>query len=363
MPKVNNISRLEFGDRISQAGKILPASVLRDHPGARIFLLADTAVSPLATSLAESLCVITHLVEGGEKVKSLSSIEEITSWLLDHKAGREDFLLILGGGSVCDAGAFVASIYKRGMPFALIPTTLLAQVDAAIGGKNAINFGGIKNVLGTFNMPEFTFICPEPLKTLPRKEFRSGSAELVKTLLISGQNYKELIALLSSYNKEGAPDSQVPNATALNALAPFIAQAAKTKAAIVERDFYDRGERRVLNLGHTFGHALEAITNHSHGDAEAHLSHGDAVAIGIILAARLACRKGLAPATFAAELKEDFRQAGLPTECPVPIETLRDLMRQDKKASAQKIKFILPIGIGQTTEVELSADDAITCLI
>ncbi len=343
MPKVNNISRLEFGDRISQAGKILPASVLQDHPGARIFLLADAAVSPLAESLAAPLRVITHLVEGGEKVKSLSSIEEITSWLVDHKAGREDFLLILGGGSVCDAGAFVASIYKRGMPFALIPTTLLAQVDAAIGGKNAINFGGIKNVLGTFNMPEFTFICPEPLKTLPREEFRSGSAELVKTLLISGRNYKELIALLSSYNKE-----------ALNALAPFIAQAAKTKAAIVERDFYDRGERRVLNLGHTFGHALEAISN---------LSHGDAVAIGIILAARLACRKGLAPATFVAELKEDFRQAGLPTECPVPIETLRDLMRQDKKASAQKIKFILPIGIGQTTEVELSADDAITCLI
>ena len=343
MPKVNNISRLEFGDRISQAGKILPASVLQDHPGARIFLLADAAVSPLTESLADPLRVITHLVEGGEKVKSLSSIEEITSWLLDHKAGREDFLLILGGGSVCDAGAFVASIYKRGMPFALIPTTLLAQVDAAIGGKNAINFGGIKNVLGTFNMPEFTFICPEPLKTLPREEFRSGSAELVKTLLISGRNYKELIALLSSYNKE-----------ALNALAPFIAQAAKTKAAIVERDFYDRGERRVLNLGHTFGHALEAISN---------LSHGDAVAIGIILAARLACRKGLAPATFVAELKEDFRQAGLPTECPVPIETLRDLMRQDKKASAQKIKFILPIGIGQTTEVELSADDAITCLI
>ena len=362
MPKVNNISRLEFGDRISQAGKILPASVLQDHPGARIFLLADAAVSPLAESLAESLeaslaesmCVITHLVEGGEKVKSLSSIEEITSWLVGHKAGREDFLLILGGGSVCDAGAFVASIYKRGMPFALIPTTLLAQVDAAIGGKNAINFGGIKNVLGTFNMPEFTFICPEPLKTLPREEFRSGSAELIKTLLISGRNYKELIALLSSYNKEGAPDSQVPNATALNALAPFIAQAAKTKAAIVERDFYDRGERRVLNLGHTFGHALEAISN---------LSHGDAVAIGIILAARLACRKGLAPATFAAELKEDFPPAGLPTECPVPIETLRDLMRQDKKASAQKIKFILPIGIGQTTEVELSADDAITCLL
>ena len=343
MPKVNNISRLEFGDRISQAGKILPASVLQDHPGARIFLLADAAVSPLTESLADPLRVITHLVEGGEKVKSLSSIEEITSWLVDHKAGREDFLLILGGGSVCDAGAFVASIYKRGMPFALIPTTLLAQVDAAIGGKNAINFGGIKNVLGTFNMPEFTFICPEPLKTLPREEFRSGSAELVKTLLISGRNYKELIALLSSYNKE-----------ALNALAPFIAQAAKTKAAIVERDFYDRGERRVLNLGHTFGHALEAISN---------LSHGDAVAIGIILAARLACRKGLAPATFVAELKEDFRQAGLPTECPVPIETLRDLMRQDKKASAQKIKFILPIGIGQTTEVELSADDAITCLI
>ncbi len=350
MVQVNNISRLEFGDTISEAPRFLPDGFLQDPPSGQVFLLADTAVKPLAEELAATLGhVITHFVEGGEKVKSVSAAEGIASWLLSHKAGREDILLVLGGGSVCDAGAFVASIYKRGMRFALIPTTLLAQVDAAIGGKNAINFGGVKNVLGAFRMPEFTFICPEPLKTLPREEFISGSAELVKTLLISGQNYKELIAALS-LRKDTAQSAKEGSAL----LSPFIAQAAKTKAAIVERDFFDKGERRVLNLGHTFGHALEAITG---------LSHGEAVAIGIILAARVAGKKGLAPADFAEELRSDFRSAGLPTECPVPVKDLRDLMQQDKKASTDKIKFILPIGIGQTTEAELSADDAIDSLL
>ena len=293
-----------------------------------IFVVADAAVKAQAAPLLEALkpkAVLT--LKGGEAVKSMEAVAQIASWLMAGEAGRDAFMLIIGGGTISDVSAFAASIYKRGIKFGIMPTTLLAQVDAAIGGKNAVDFDGVKNVLGTFCPPEFTFICPAFLETLPRKEFLCGAAELLKTLIISGRGYDDAVAHL----KAGVCP------------AGLVTAAAQFKASIVEQDPYDNGARRVLNLGHTYGHAIEAVTE---------LSHGEAVAIGIIMAAQLAEKLGKTKG-LAAKLEADFAAIGLPTKCPVAPEKLEEYIRQDKKAAGGAIRFILPVGIGQTEEYDL----------
>ena len=294
-----------------------------------IFVVADAAVQPQIALLQEAIKPKASLIlQGGEAVKSMATVEQIASWLMSNEAGRNAFMLIVGGGTISDVSAFAASIYKRGIKFGIVPTTLLAQVDAAIGGKTAVDFDGVKNVLGTFCPPEFTFICPAFLETLPKKEFLCGAAELLKTLIISGRGYEDAVAHL----KAGVcPEG-------------LVTAAAWFKASIVEQDPYDLKERRVLNLGHTYGHAIEAVTG---------LSHGEAVAIGIIMAAQLAEKLGKAEKGFAAKLKADFAAIGLPTECPVETKQLEEYIRQDKKAAGGAIRFILPVGIGQTEEYDL----------
>jgi len=177
-----------------------------------------------------------------ENCKTLDQVVGISRWLMEQGADRSSLLLNVGGGITSDLGGFAASIYKRGIAYANLPTTLLAQVDAGIGGKTGVNLDNYKNMLGVIRQPVFTYICPELVRTLPEKEYKSGLAELLKTFLI--KDAKQYHRLMFAINQKESIDE-------------FIGKAAKIKAKIVRRDPNEKGIRRILNLGHTYGHAIE----------------------------------------------------------------------------------------------------------
>ena len=285
-------------------------------------------------------------IEATEQGKVLDTVLKIGRWLMEQGAGRDAFVLGIGGGITTDLVGFAASIYKRGVRFGFVPTTLLSQVDAAIGGKNGVNLDSYKNMLGVIRQPEMTFICPEPLKSLPYGQVVSGAAELLKSFIIEDVDggYGKAVRLLSDLRKTKDLGAFVKEA------APLISAAAEVKAGIAGRDPFETGERRLLNLGHTFAHAIEKRSGES-------ISHGEAVAMGIILAARLSERLGLAAAGLAEHLEADFKACGLPTACPFPTEELVAAMKKDKKAEGDFIHFVLPLEIGHVETRLLRPED------
>ena len=203
-------------------------------------------------------------VDVSEVVKTMESVMDICSWLLDKGADRDALVLAVGGGITTDMAGFAATIYKRGVRFAYIPTTLLAQVDAAIGGKTGVNFEKYKNILGVIRQPEFTYLCPQVLESLPAREFLSGAAELLKTFIISDEGmYDRAVAYLKAYSQDRAATLERKEVE----LKELITAAAAVKAGVVSRDQFEKGERRVLNLGHTFAHAIETLSRQSEGDS------------------------------------------------------------------------------------------------
>ncbi len=296
-------------------------------------------------------------IEATEERKTLATLLEIERWLLEEGADRGAFVLGVGGGITTDITGFAASVYKRGVRFGFIPTTLLSQVDAAIGGKNGVNLDSYKNIIGVIRQPEMTFICPEALETLPYPQILSGAAELLKTFIINneGGEYERAVNMLT--NIQGlalAGSAEAAIREYPEELRALIAAAAKVKADIAGRDPNERGERRLLNLGHTFAHAIEKNS----GEV---VPHGMAVSMGIILAARLAESLGLVDG-LAERLKADFTACGLPIESPYSIETLADAMKKDKKADGAFVHFVLPLGIGRVQTKELRVEDAVNAL-
>ena len=286
-------------------------------------------------------------IEVSEEGKTIDTVLGLQEWLLGAGADRDALLLAVGGGITTDMAGFAASIYKRGIRFAFLPTTLLSQVDAAIGGKTGVNFHSLKNMIGVIRQPDFTYICPDVLDTLPGRDFRSGAAELLKTFIIEdGGNYEKAVELLSRIN---SGESIASNA---EELCQLIAAAAAVKAGIVSRDQFESGERRKLNLGHTFAHAIEFEARQRGSD----ITHGEAVAIGIIQAARLT------DAALAEKLRSDFRRAGLPTELPFPPGSLAASMLTDKKAEGGKIHFVLIRTIGDVYIHDMTVAEAIAKL-
>lgn len=301
-----------------------------------VYLVYDENVAWIAGEVMDAVPVKGAFgLETSEELKTLETVQALCRQLLEADASRKAFLLAVGGGITTDLTGFAAAIYKRGIRYANIPTTLLAQVDAAIGGKTGVNLDGYKNMLGAFRMPEFTFLCEEVLKTLPPREFRAGKAEMLKTFLLGDAKAYE----------------QALSATQLQSL---ITRAAQIKAEIVQQDPEEHGIRATLNLGHTFGHAIE----HEAQERGEDIHHGEAVAVGILLAARLAERKGLAQKGLEARLKANFEASGLPTECPYPLETLAQAMEKDKKATDGRIKWILPLEPGRVEMVEMTVKEA-----
>lgn len=277
-------------------------------------------------------------IEGGEGAKSLDRLAECWRALLEAGAERATALVVAGGGTLTDLGGFAAHTFKRGLPLDLLPTTLLAQLDAALGGKNGINFGGIKNVLGTVRLPRSVTIDPLFLLTLPPAELRCGLAEAVKCALIGDA------ALLDRIER----DAESLLRGSLPALEAVTAGTAKVKLAIVARDLEERGARRVLNLGHTLGHALEAAAA-AGGEP---IPHGDAVAAGTVAALRLSRRRGLLPgAEIESRVRDLFRRLGLPDAPPRELlerrEPLRRALAQDKKRGGGRGVWVLLRGVGR----------------
>ena len=268
-------------------------------------------------------------IRASELEKTLATVERLIAQLLDLQADRDTMLIGVGGGIVTDITGFVAAIFKRGLRFGLVPTTLLAQVDAAIGGKNGVNFDRFKNMVGTFRQAEFVYVDTDFLRTLPPRELRCGAAEMLKTFLLAdAKAYEEAVAVFRGPHPERVPQH-------------LVRRAGEIKFSLVEQDPEDHGVRQLLNLGHTFGHAIEKCSSQ--------YEHGEAVAIGIVMAARMACEKGLLAPEEAERIRCDIAACGLPVEPPVPEAELQAAILQDKKRTGGTLKYVLLQTIGQAT--------------
>lgn len=311
----------------------------------RLLVITDENVAQAVLPQFESalrdagLSCVHFILPAGEAGKSWAQLEQLTDWLLDQHVERSDHIIALGGGVVGDITGFAAHIVKRGCPFVQIPTTLLAQVDSSVGGKTAINSAAGKNLVGAFHQPALVLIDPELLSTLPTRQLAAGFAEVVKYGLIDDAPFFDFCADNLDSFFAGSPDIR----------AQAIIRSVQSKARIVAADETERtGTRALLNLGHTFGHALEADTGFSD-----RLFHGEAVAAGMALAFRYSVRLGMCPAEDAERVSTLLKRAGLPTtlsEAGVTANgaALVDYMRHDKKMSGGTLPFLLARGIGQT---------------
>ncbi len=257
-------SQIFIGERLGDLHMYIPQS--------NTFIITDTNVNKIYRKTFPNFPVF--VMKAGETNKNLSTVAEIYRWLLDQGADRNSFIVGIGGGVVCDLAGFVASTFMRGVSFGFVATTLLAQVDASVGGKNGVDLDGYKNIVGTINQPKFVICDISMLKTLPYVELVSGLAEVVKHALIADSSKFEYI--------EKNSDSIL--ALDLTMLEYLVTRSVRIKADIVEVDEREGGLRRVLNLGHTWGHAVEKITG---------ISHGQAVSIGLVFTAKLSFNKGM----------------------------------------------------------------------
>ena len=285
-------------------------------------------------------------------------MEEICRALLEGGADRKSFVLALGGGIISDMAGFAASIYMRGIRFAYVPTTLLAMTDAAIGGKTGVNFLSYKNILGSFTEPCFTWMAAASLEGLPRREVLSGAAEMLKSFIIDNVDGAYSTAL--EFFRTASLPEKCDAATAARLL-PLARAAAGVKAGIVSRDFRESGERKLLNLGHSFAHAIEHLAQ-TGADGNVGISHGEAVSMGIVLAARLSCALGYAPKGFDSSLEADFAAAGLRVKCPYAPRQLVQAMSRDKKAEAGMLSFVLMRGISDVFVEKLEPAKAMALL-
>jgi 3-dehydroquinate synthase len=310
------------------------AAIVTDENVARLHL--DTARASLDAAGVKATAIV---VPSGESSKSFEQLEKVSARLLDAKIERGDVVVAFGGGVVGDLAGFAASILRRGVRVVQVPTSLLAQVDSSVGGKTGINTKAGKNLIGAFHQPSLVLADTDVLDTLSDREFRAGYAEVVKYGLIDDAGF---FAWLEQHWRnvfQGGADRTKAIATSCG-----------SKASIVARDEFETGDRALLNLGHTFGHALEAAVGY---DGE-RLVHGEGVAIGLALAFQFSVRLGLAAPEDADRVVAHLKAVGLPTRIQdIPGEVgdadrLLDLMAQDKKVKAGRLTFILARGIGRS---------------
>lgn len=357
------------------------ADALRAYPN--VYAVMDSEVAANCPAAARIADILNEkgapgmLVDAYESAKTMGTVMDICSWLLEEGADRDALVLAVGGGITSDMVGFAASIYKRGVRFAYVPTTLLSQVDAAIGGKTGVNFERYKNILGVIRQPEFTYVCPQVLSSLSNRDFLSGVAEMLKTFIIEdNENYYDAVGLLSDMNvefysrmSEGEDEASVwSDCVEKNSseLLKLICEAAKVKAGVVSRDQFEGGERRKLNLGHTFAHAIETIAQYRGAD----VTHGEAVAMGIVLAAELSEKyamvneqwRDVCDFNLYQRFEDDFLAVGLPINCPYKITDMAEIMCKDKKAEAGKIHFVLPASIGDVRIVDMTIEQVVGLL-
>ena len=380
------ISRIVTAEGIKELDSCL-------KPYRHVFAVIDRNVAdkcpavPQLTEILKRHDAKIRLLEVSEELKTLETVMEICAWMLENSADRDALLLAVGGGIATDMAGFAASIYKRGVRFAYVPTTLLSQVDAAIGGKTGVNFEKYKNILGVIRQPEFTYLCPQVLESLPKRDFLSGAAEMLKTFMIEDNgNYQKAADLFFDISSEftmetmvnGKDEHQVWKAIMTRnrrQMTELISAAARVKAGVVSRDQFERGERRKLNLGHTFAHAIETLAQRDGGERFSNhdgvceikgVTHGEAVAAGMVLAARLAdryYRNDRSETTeLEAKISNDLWDADIPCYCPYTVEEMAETMKKDKKAEGGKIHFVLPKAVGDVEIVDLTVEEVIRFL-
>ena len=288
-------------------------------------------------------------LQGGEDAKTLARLAEVYAWLGEQEVSRDGTIVAVGGGAVLDLAGMAAATWRRGVNFVAIPTTLLAMVDSAIGGKTALNAAGLKNPVGVFHPAAGILADCGFLATLPRQAWRDGLAEMIKTAVIGDPRLFAALhhwrARLAESIGSGNPDEPVPGILGAFPWQQLIGQAAAVKARIVNRDFREKGLRRTLNLGHTLGHALEAWSL----ETDSPLTHGQAVSVGMAVVFRIAAERGTCQVATAVQVIEILEACGLPVSHTSPgPDNLERLLAGDKKQSAREgLRWVLPERIGK----------------
>ena len=322
------------------AGALDDAELYRAHLAAgRVAVVTNAVVAPLylqrvkaALARAGAREILEVLVEDGEQAKSWAALERVFDALLGARLGRDGVIVALGGGVVGDLAGFAAAVYQRGIAYLQLPTTLLAQVDSSVGGKTAVNHARGKNMLGAFHQPRAVIADVGTLATLPPRELRAGVAEVIK-------HGFALDAALVTW-LEANMERLLARETA--ALAHAVRRSCELKAEVVAADEREAGRRALLNFGHTFGHAIES------GAGYGAWLHGEAVAVGMVMAAELSVRAGLLAQAEAERLRRLVARAGLPVEGPaIAPERYLELMAGDKKAAAGRTRFVLLESVGR----------------
>jgi 3-dehydroquinate synthase len=305
--------------------------------GKQVLIVSDSTVAPLyldeLTATLDGYQVESLVFPDGEASKTLGTVQAVFDKLIDVRFERSATLLALGGGVVGDIAGFAAACYQRGVHVLQVPTTLLAQVDSSVGGKTGVNHPRGKNLIGAFHQPTAVLIDTETLDTLDARQFRAGLAEVIKYGLIRDADFFDWLEVRMDRLLERDPDT----------LRESIARSCRNKAEVVHADEFEAGQRALLNLGHTFGHALEAGTGYGRW------LHGEAVAIGSVLAAELSLRSGWLAQGEYERIVALFEAAGLPTAPPVgmTLATWQSLMALDKKVSGGKLRLVLLEGLGR----------------
>ena len=326
--------------------------------GGHVLIVSDSNVAPLyARRLRDALAQATGtpihcevlVLPAGEAHKNLDALSKVLDALARLGATRDACVLALGGGVVGDIAGFAAACWMRGVDFVQFPTTLLAMVDSSIGGKTGIDHPSGKNLIGAFHQPRAVIVDLDTLASLPDRELRAGLAEVVKTACIGDADFFDWMEVHAAALL--ARDAE--------ALTHAIARCCRFKAGVVERDEREMGERALLNFGHTFGHAIEAETGYGT------LLHGEAVAIGMVLAARLSTQLGMASDADTERLQVLLKRLGLPASVPPGLapDALLARMRLDKKNRAGALRLILWRGIGRAEVMESASGDAVRAVL
>ena len=312
-------STIQVGEKLENLAKYLPTQ--------DVVIITDINLKHFYQKKFPPHPMIT--INTGEQIKNLETVRYIYEKLVEIGADRSTFIVGIGGGIVCDITGFVASTYLRGVRFGFIASTLLSQVDASVGGKNGVNFKGYKNIVGVFNQPEFVICDLELLKTLPEKELLSGFAEIVKHAVIGDVHLFEYLE--KHYQKALALDMEV--------IEKLVYDSIIIKSGIVNRDEMEKGERRKLNFGHTFGHAMENTAG---------VLHGEAVSAGMVMACALSVKRGHLSEKHFERIERLLQKLGLPVRLQAHKKAVLDALQKDKKRKGDRIYFVLLHEIGNS---------------
>ncbi len=316
--EIKDCSRVEVGSVADLLPRLLPKR--------RIVVISDTNIDRHYHKLVSEFDNI--LIGLGETSKTLRTLDAIYQRFIELGVDRSTFILGIGGGIVTDVAGFAASTYMRGLDFGFISTSLLGQVDASVGGKNGVNVDGYKNMVGTFTQPKFVICDVAMLRTLSQRELRTGLAEIIKAGIIADSTLFEMLEQCDFTSLT----------TDAERLKEIVYRAIKVKADIVERDERETGDRRLLNLGHTLAHAIEKSSSK--------MNHGEAVAVGLMLIADVACKRGVLSATDRDRIENLLQRAGFVLEPPIEMRTLLKAVNRDKKSEGDNIHIVLPTSIG-----------------